>query len=114
MKEDFAAPPWEVTPNNPNPPVDQTHINVFNLEGLWIPKEYLYAVDLSEREIKLMSYIKMLDKEHHCWASNETLGKLIGINAQSIKNIMVGLKRKGYLDQVSWDGRTRRVIRCLK
>lgn len=92
----------------------QTHINIFNLEGLWTPKEYLYAEDLSEREVKLMSYIRMLDQKDHCWASNATLGKLLGINTQSVKNLLVGLKKKGYIEQVSWDGRYKRIIRCLK
>jgi len=93
---------------------DQTHVSLSELKGLWIPSQYLYSEDLTMVERILMSYIHMADQKEHCWVSNETFGKWLGISKLAAKNLIVKLKAKGYIEQVSWDGRTRRVLRCLK
>lgn len=93
---------------------DQTHIAISELKGLWIPAEYLWAEDLSIPEKILMSFIKMADQKDHCYASNATLAKWSMLSTQRVKDMIVKLKKKGYLEQVSWDGRQKRVIKCLK
>ena len=93
---------------------DQTHINIHELKGIWIPQQYLWADDLKVNEKILMAFIHMADQKDHCYASNETLGKWVMLPTQTVKNLIVSLKKKGYLEQVSWDGRTRRVLKCLK
>ena len=93
---------------------DQIFIKLSELKGLWIPGQYLWAEDLNIPEKFLMSFIHMADQEDHCYASNATLAKWTNLSTQRVKDMIVQLKKKGYLEQVSWDGRTRRVIRCLK
>ena len=94
--------------------IQENFIKVRELKGLWIPEEYLWAEDLNINEKVLMSFIKMADQKEHCWASNATLSKWTGLTLGSLKNLIVALKKKGYIEQVSWDGRTKRVLRCLK
>ncbi|MDA3806317.1 MAG: hypothetical protein PF440_00245 [Thiomicrorhabdus sp.] len=115
MKSDFALPPWEqeeenkfykVSPDNPT-------INPKQLKGIWMPAQYLYAEDLSLQEKILMSFIFMLDQEDHCYASNKYLGSLIGTSAKTVSNMLIALKKKNYLEQMSWDGNMR-IMRCLK
>lgn len=94
--------------------IKQTHVVIKELKGLWIPEEYLWAEDLNINEKVLMAFIKMADQKDHCWASNTTLANWTGLTLGSLKNLIVSLKKKGYLEQVSWDGRHKRVIKCLK
>ena len=112
---DFVPPPWEEPINiNTKGEQDQTHVAIHDLKGLWIPSEYLWAQDLTTTEKILMSFIRMADQKQHCWASNETIAGWMHTTTQVVKNMISGLKKKGYLEQVSWDGRTKRIIRCLK
>lgn len=97
--------------NLPNP--EQT-VDLGELKGLWIPAAYLYAEDLTPVETLLMSYIHMADQKDHCWVSNAKFGEWLGISKLAAKNLIVKLKAKGYIEQVSWDGRTRRVLKCLR
>jgi hypothetical protein len=94
--------------------IKQNYVKVEDLKGLWLPEQYLWAEDLKPNEKILMSFIRMADQKDHCWASNSTLGKWMQLPVQTVKNLIVGLKKKGYLEQISWDGRHKRVIRCLK
>jgi DNA-binding MarR family transcriptional regulator len=94
--------------------IKENYVKVRELKGLWIPAEYLWADDLNPSEKVLMSFIKMADQKDHCWASNETLADWAQLTIGRVKNMIVELKKKGYLEQVSWDGRTKRVLRCLK
>lgn len=110
MQSDHAA----ATGNHPTPNQDQSHIAIQELKGLWIPAEYLWADDLKPHEKILMAFIRMADQKDHCYASNATLAKWSMLSTQRVKDVIVVLKKKGYLEQVSWDGRTKRVIRCLK
>jgi DNA-binding MarR family transcriptional regulator len=90
-------------------------IEIAQLDFLVIPAQYLRAEDLNWTEKALMSFIRLADQEHHCWARNSTLAKWTGVKAQTIKNMIGILKVKGYIEQISYDPATgRRVIRCLK
>ena len=94
--------------------IKQNYVEVKELKGLWIPEQYLWAEDLKLNEKLLMSFIHLADQKEHCWAGNTKLAEWMQLPVQTVKNLMVGLKKKGYLEQVSWDGRYKRVIRCLK
>lgn len=94
--------------------IKENYVKVEDIKFLVIPQQYLWAEDLSNNEKILMSFIRMADQKQHCWASNTTLAKWTGLTVGSLKNLIVALKKKGYLEQVSWDGRHKRVIRCLK
>jgi hypothetical protein len=102
---DFISPPWEQDANPSNPT-----INPKKLQGLWIPAEYLYANDLSKTEMLLLSYIKMLDQDKHCYASNKYLSELMKKNESWIRNILVKLKKKNYIATIS---RNPRVIMAI-
>jgi hypothetical protein len=107
MKSDFIAPPWEQSAQTP----DNQLINPKQLQGLWIPAEYLYADDLSAGEQVLMAYIRMMDQDKHCFASNKYLGELMRCSEKRIRNMLVDLKRKGYIETLTRNPRT---IKCLK
>lgn len=94
--------------------IRENYVEVESIKFLVIPSQYLWAEDLKPHEKILMSFIRMADQKEHCWASNATLAKWTMLSTQRVKDLIVGLKKKGYLEQVSWDGRTRRVLRCLK
>ena len=102
---DFSPPPWDQE-QQPDRPV----MNPKQIKGLWIPEKYLYAPDLSITEKHLVSYIFMLDQEHNCYASNKYLGELMGISPGRVANMLTTLKKKGYIRQVSWDGRIRKLM----
>lgn len=103
---DYTAPPWEqeILPDHPK-------INPKKIKGLWIPDKYLHAVDLTLTEKHLISYIFMLDQDDNCYASNKYLGELMGISPGRVANLLTELKSKGYIRQVSWDGRIRK-LKC--
>ena len=104
---DYTVPPWEQEPHPDHP-----KINPKQIKGLWIPEKYLYAEDLTLTEKHLVSYIFMLDQDNNCYASNKYLGELMGISAGRIANLLTELKSKGHIQQVSWDGRIRK-LRCV-
>ena len=109
MNNDFAAPPWEeIQELHPDNPV----INVKNIHGLWIPEQYLFAKNLNYSEKLLMSFIKMLDQENHCYASNRYLGELLGTSGKTIANMLTDLKKKKYVEHVHWNG-VIRIMKCI-
>lgn len=83
------------------------------LAFLVIPGKYLRATDLTYSEKFLMAYIFMADQKQHCWAKNKTFGKWMNISEGRIRHMMVELKKKGYIEQVSYNGK-KRVIKCIK
>jgi len=91
---------------------DEPKINPRYLKGLYIPGQYLNSSLLSDKEQKLMSYIHLLDQEYHCYASNKFLASLMKCSEKRVANMLVGLKRKKFLEQVSWNGKIR-IIKCL-
>jgi len=110
MKSDYALPPWEqeLTPTPDNPV-----INPKQIRGLWMPEQYLFSKDLSLQEKILMSFIYTLDQKDHCYASNKYLGELIGTSAKTVSNMLINLKKKEYIELLSWNGNIR-IMRCLK
>jgi hypothetical protein len=91
---------------------DEPRINPRYLKGLYTPGKYLNSSLLSDKEQKLMSYIHLLDQEHHCYASNKFLASLMRCSEKRIANMLIDLKKKKFIEQVSWNGKLR-VMKCL-
>lgn len=90
---------------NPGSPV----INSKDWTGIWIPKKIIYDHNLTYSEKMLLSLIWSLDGEHNCYASNKYLAEVMGLNERTLANIIVSLKKKNYIKQISWNGKIRRM-----
>lgn len=86
-----------------------------DFKGVWIPRRLWLNKDLSITEKCLLVEIDSLDKnESGCFASNQYLAEFIGVKEGRCANIISDLKKRGYLKQVSFDGRNRRLKVCDK
>lgn len=85
-----------------------------DFKGIWIPREIWLAKDLSCHEKCLWAEIHSLfDRESGgCYASNEYLMEFFGIKERRLQEMMANLKKKGWVVQVSFDGRNR-VIKAV-
>ena len=80
-----------------------------DFKGVWIPAALWLDPDTSITEKCLLVEIDSLDNdpEKGCFASNEYLGKFIGVSAGRCANMVSDLKKRGYVEQVFFDGRNR-------
>lgn len=78
-------------------------------QGVWIPADLWLADGLSITEKCLLVEINSLDndEERGCFASNEYLGKFLGLSAGRVANMISDLKKRKYIIQVYFDGRNR-------
>jgi len=78
-------------------------------QGVWIPADLWLADGLSITEKCLLVEINSLDndEERGCFASNEYLGKFLGLSAGRVANMISDLKKRNYIVQVYFDGRNR-------
>jgi len=92
--------------------VKETHEKKFT--GWWIPAyvvELLQDKTISKSELLLLGAIHgFTDKGKGCYASNEYLGKLIGVSASRIGYLVNHLKELGLVKQTKFDGRHRWII----
>lgn len=81
--------------------------------GIFIPVEILEDSDLSMLEQLLLSWIDALYKEEYggCFAKNEYFAQRFGVKVNTIVKALINLRKKGLIEDVSFDGR-RRVIRA--
>jgi len=112
MNSDYALPLWEQEQEKRMFP-DSPTINPKQIRGLWMPEQYLFSKELTIQEKILMSFIYTLDQKDHCYASNRYLGELIKTSAKTVSNMLISLKKKGFVEQLSWDGNIR-FMKCLK
>lgn len=77
--------------------------------GVWIPKHIWLNDDLSPMEKLFLAEIESLDndKEKGCFASNEYFGNFFKISEGRAANIISGLRKRGYIKQVFFDGKVR-------
>jgi len=77
--------------------------------GIWIPKEVWLSEHLSASEKCLWAEIRSLHNEERggCFASNEYLQNFLGTSERQLQRITANLKKHGFLQQVSFDGRSR-------
>lgn len=80
--------------------------------GLWIPVE-IELLPLSLTEKVLLSEIVSLDRVGECFASNEHFSKLLGVRSDSVSRLISKLKKAGYLKQIGFDGRKRKLLPTL-
>jgi len=78
-----------------------------DFKGIWIPKEIWLDNTLTYFEKCLLAEIHSLDGKDGCFASNEYLCKFFNEKERKIQDALSKLKAKGYIKQVSFDGRTR-------
>jgi hypothetical protein len=83
-----------------------------NFLGVWIPKNVYLNTDLSWSDKILLVEIESLDNEKGCFASNDYFADFLGVTKTTISTSISKLKRLGFLEQVSFDGRTR-VIKVI-
>jgi hypothetical protein len=78
-------------------------------EGVWIPAHIWLEESLNITEKCLLVEINSLDNDlaRGCFASNEYLGKFLGLSAGRTANMVSDLKKRGYVEQVFFDGRNR-------
>lgn len=78
-------------------------------QGVWIPADLWLADGLSITEKCLLVEINSLDndEERGCFASNEYLGKFLGLSAGRVANMISDLKKRSFIVQVYFDGRNR-------
>lgn len=80
-----------------------------DFKGIWIPREIWLAQDLKAQEKALWAEIHSLYDEEHggCYASNDYLCEFIGVKERRLQVMIATLKEKGWLEQVSFNGRQR-------
>ncbi len=78
-------------------------------EGVWIPAHIWLDQSLSITEKCLLFEVNSLDidPDRACFASNEYLGKFLGLSAGRVANMVSDLRKRGYIEQVYFDGRNR-------
>ncbi len=75
--------------------------------GIWIPKEIYLNKDLSWTDKILVIEINSLDNERGCFASNDYFAEFLGVTKTTISTSISKLKKLGFIEQISFDGRTR-------
>lgn len=80
-----------------------------DFKGIWISREIWLLKELSIQEkILLIEIDSLYNKKYDgCFASNEYLSEFIGVKERQLQNMLCKLKTKGYLIQVSFDGKMR-------
>tara|TARA_R110000823_G_scaffold4464_8_gene17319 strand:+ start:1352 stop:2497 length:1146 start_codon:yes stop_codon:yes gene_type:complete len=75
--------------------------------GIWIPKEIYLNNNLSWTDKILVIEILSLDNERGCFASNDYFAEFLGVTKTTISTSISKLKELGFIEQISFDGRTR-------
>ena len=75
--------------------------------GIWIPREIYLNQDLSWTDKILVIEINSLDNERGCFASNDYFAEFLGVTKTTISTSISKLKKLGFIEQISFDGRTR-------
>lgn len=72
----------------------------WDLKGLWIPKEILFADGLLAPEMLLLTLIYHLDNERGCYASNQLFAKFLDVSERQVTRYVSKLQKKGYVSVV--------------
>ena len=75
--------------------------------GIWIPKDIYLNKDLSWTDKILVIEILSLDNERGCFASNDYFAEFLGVTKTTISTSISKLKDLGFIEQISFNGRTR-------
>ena len=82
--------------------------------GIWIPREIYLNKNLSWTDKILVVEIHSLDNERGCFASNDYFAEFLGVTKTTISTSVSKLKKLGFIEQVSFDGRTRILKAAIK
>lgn len=75
--------------------------------GVWIPRDIYLDKRLNWTDKILLIEIESLDNERGCFASNDYFADFLGVSKTTISISVSKLKELGFVEQVSFDGRTR-------
>lgn len=78
-----------------------------NFLGIWVPRDVYLNKDLNWSEKILLVEIESLDNEKGCFASNDYFADFLDVTKTTISTSISKLKKLGFVEQVSFDGRTR-------
>lgn len=82
-------------------------------KGVWFPAEVWLDERLTALEKIILIEIDSLDGEDGCYASNEYLAKFCQCSQSKVSGAIAKLKRLGYIEVASFDGRKRILRSCL-
>lgn len=82
-----------------------------DFKGIWISKEIWLSTELSLMEKVLFVEIVSLDNERGCFASNQYFADFFGVSDRQIRNVIAGLKTKGFVT-VAIQNKNQRTIRA--
>jgi hypothetical protein len=86
-----------------------------DFKGVWIPREVWLDDSLSALEKVILIEIDSLDtEENHCYASNKYLAEFCRCSEIKVSQAIRKFLFLGYIEQVSFDGRTRVLKSRLK
>ena len=80
-----------------------------DFKGVWIPKEIWLNKDLTALDKFIFAEIDSLDNDNHCIASNEYLAEFCGCSSNKVSTSISKLIKMGLIEQVSFDGRHRKL-----
>lgn len=90
----------------------ETHEPVF--KGIWIPAELWECDDLSPNQIFLWAIISSLGRQDSpCRAGNKWLAMRLKATESSVANAVSFLRSKGYIKDISFDGRHRLILAVI-
>lgn len=85
-----------------------------DFKGIWIPREIWLHKELLPLEIMLWAEIHSLHcrERKGCYASNQYFSDLLRVSERYIREMISHLKKLGFIEDVSFDGRVR-IIRAI-
>lgn len=85
-----------------------------DFKGVWIPKEIWLDTRLNALDKVILTEIDSLDDgENGCYASNQYLSEFCQCSATKVSTAISKLQEYGYIEQVDFDGRHRKIKSCL-
>ena len=80
-----------------------------DFKGVWFPKEVWLNKELDMIEKALLIEIDSLDNEFHCVAGNDYFAEFLGVSESKVTRSIKKLKELGYIEDVHFDGRVRKL-----
>jgi biotin operon repressor len=80
--------------------------------GVFIPREVLLDEDISASGKIIFAIIQSLDNDKGCFASNEYIGKMLGLSDSSVRCSIADLERKKYLIRTIDENGNRTITTC--
>lgn len=80
--------------------------------GVFIPREVLLDADISASGKIIFAIIQSLDNDKGCFASNEYIGKMLGLSDSSVRASIGDLLKKNYITRVVTETGVRTIRTC--